>query len=93
MNTEQNKQEEIQKSLNKGSNKAWLLGLLVLVGCVFLVGAILERLWRAPFGIGIMVVLLIVLVAYGFPSWFKTIKRNRQLERENKELLAKQSSS
>ena len=98
MNNEQNTQQqttqaEVQKNISKGSTKAWLWGLVVLLISIGLVGAFLERLWRIPFGGGIMIVFVIFLVAYGFPSWFKIIKRNRQLEKENKDLLAKQGSS
>lgn len=63
---------------------SWQAILVYMLLIVFGVNLVL-RLWRMPWGIGLMLLILFVLFAYGLPQMGKLIKAHNQLKRRNRE--------
>ncbi len=79
------KQEQSQlkeKSTNVFSS--WQ-AILVYVLLIFLGLNVILRLWRVYWGIGLIVIILFVLFAYGLPQMGKLIKEMSRLKKKEKE--------
>ena len=81
-NYKQEQAELKEKSTNVFSSwQAIIVYILLIILGVNLV----LRLWRMPWGIGLMLLILFVLFAYGLPQMGKIIQANNQLKKRDKE--------
>ena len=80
---ESNNVNEILNKIEKNKTKNNYWGWFILAVLVLLAVAFILKLYRLPFGIGMGIIILLVLVKWGIPSFYNTLKENRRIRNEN----------